>query len=76
MHQRGGRKLKIGMPNLLMAIVQYFKEYRTDEQIVADFDVHEIILIRKSHWIETVLSEQGLAIATQTPPKMRLSLWM
>ncbi|MDO4431460.1 MAG: hypothetical protein Q4B95_09285 [Lonepinella koalarum] len=25
--------------------------------------------IRKSHWIETVLSKQGLAIATQTPTK-------
>lgn len=68
-HQRGGRKLKIGMPNLLMATLQYFKEYRTYEQIAADFGIHESTLIRKSHWIETVLSKQGFAITTQTPTK-------
>lgn len=68
-HQKGGRKLKIGMPNLLMATLQYFKEYRTYEQIAADFGIHESTLIRKSHWIEAVLSEQGFAIATQTPTK-------
>ncbi|OOR87595.1 transposase family protein [Moraxella bovis] len=68
-HQRGGRKLKIGMPNLLMATLQYFKEYRTYEQIAADFGIHESTLIRKSHWIEDTLSKQGFAIATQTPTK-------
>ncbi|UZA33113.1 transposase family protein [Moraxella bovis] len=68
-HQRGGRKLKIGMPNLLTATLQYFKEYRTYEQIAADFGIHESTLIRKSHWIEDTLSKQGFAIATQTPTK-------
>lgn len=68
-HQKGGRKLKIGMSNLLMATLQYFKEYRTYEQIAADFGIHESTLIRKSHWIENVLSKQGFAIATQTPTK-------
>lgn len=68
-HQRDGRKLKIGMPNLLMATLQYFKEYRTYEQIAADFGIHESTLIRKSHWIEDTLSKQGFAIAAQTPTK-------
>ncbi|UYZ71254.1 transposase family protein [Moraxella bovis] len=68
-HQRGGRKLKIGMPNLLMATLQYFKEYRTYEQIAADFGIHESTLIRKSHWIEDTLSKQGFAIVAQTPTK-------
>lgn len=68
-HQKGGRKLKIGMPNLLMATLQYFKEYRTYEQIAADFGIHESTLIRKSHWIEDTLSKQGFAIVTQTPTK-------
>ena len=69
LHKKGGRKLKIGMPNLLMATLQYFKEYRTYEQIAADFGIHESTLIRKSHWIETILSEQGFAIATKNPNK-------
>lgn len=68
-HQRGGRKLKISMPNLLMTTLQYFKEYRTYEQIAADFGIHESTLIRKSHWIEDILSKQGFVIATQTPTK-------
>ena len=52
-----------------MAILQYFKAYRTYEQIAADFDIHESTLIRKSYWIEDILSKQGFAITTQTPTK-------
>ena len=50
-----------------MATLQYFKEYRTYEQIAADFGIHESTLIRKSHWIEDTLSKQGFALTTQTP---------
>lgn len=32
------------MLNLLMVTLQYFKEYRTYEQIAADFDIHESTL--------------------------------
>ena len=66
-HKKGGRKLKVGMPNLLMATLQYFKKYRTYEQIAADFGIHESTLIRKSHWIENTLSKQSFAITTKTP---------
>ena len=52
-----------------MATLQYFKEYRTYEQIAADFGIHESTLIRKSHWIEDTLSKHGFAITTQTPTK-------
>ncbi|QPT44347.1 transposase family protein [Moraxella nonliquefaciens] len=37
------------MLNLLMATLQYLKEYRTYEQIAVDFGIHEGTLIHKSH---------------------------
>ena len=49
-HQRGSRKLKIGMLNLLMATLQYLKEYHIYEQIAVDFGIHEGTLIHKSHY--------------------------
>ena len=57
------------MLNPFMATLQYFKAYHTYEQIIADFDIHESTLIRKSHWIEDTLSKQSFAITTQIPTK-------
>ncbi len=48
MHKRGGRTPKLSLEDLLMAILQYLREYRTYEQIAADFGIHESNLIRRS----------------------------
>ncbi|CWH60907.1 IS1381%2C transposase OrfA [Streptococcus pneumoniae] len=47
-HAKGGRKPKLSLEDLLMATLQYVREYRTYEEITADFGIHESNLIRRS----------------------------
>lgn len=61
-HSKGGRKPKMSLEDILMATLQYLREYRTYEQIAADFGVHESNLIRRSHWVEEVLVQNGFTI--------------
>ncbi|CVS99383.1 mobile genetic element [Streptococcus pneumoniae] len=51
-HAKGGRKPKLSLEDLLMATLQYVREYRTYEEIAADFGIHESNLIRRSRWVE------------------------
>ena len=39
------------------------REYRTYEQIVADFAIHARNLIRRSQWVESTLVQSGFAIS-------------
>lgn len=64
-YQKGGRKLKLSLADLLMATLQYLREYRTYEQIAADFNIHESNLIRKSHWVENTLIQNGFHLQKQ-----------
>lgn len=50
-HSKGSSKTKMSLEDILMATLQYLhlREYRTYEQIAADFGVHERNLIRRSH---------------------------
>lgn len=64
-YQKGGRKLKLSLADLLMATLQYLREYRTYEQIAADFNIHESNLIRKSHWVENTLIQSGFHLQKQ-----------
>lgn len=61
-HSKGGRRPKMSLEDILMATLQYLREYRTYEQIAADFGVHESNLIRRSHWVEEVLVQNGFTI--------------
>lgn len=65
-YQKGGRKLKLSLADLLMATLQYLREYRTYEQIAADFNIHESNLIRKSHWVEDTLIQNGFHLQKQS----------
>ena len=49
-----------------MATLQYVREYRTYEQIAADFGIHESNLIRRSQWVEVTLLQSGFTIS-RTP---------
>ncbi|WP_219336439.1 helix-turn-helix domain-containing protein, partial [Streptococcus pneumoniae] len=40
-HAKGGRKPKLSLEDLLMTTLQYMREYRTYEEIAADFGIHE-----------------------------------
>ena len=62
-HAKGGRKPKLSLEDLLMATLQYMREYRTYEQISADFGIHESNLIRRSQWVEATLIQSGFAIS-------------
>ena len=62
-HAKGGRKPKLSLEDLLMATLQYVREYRTYEQIAADFGIHESNLIRRSQWVEATLIQNGFTIS-------------
>ncbi|CAG5842306.1 IS1381, transposase OrfA [Streptococcus pneumoniae] len=49
-----------------MATLQYVREYRTYEEIAADFGIHESNLIRRSQWVEVTLVQSGVTIS-RTP---------
>lgn len=62
-HSKGGRKPKLSLEDLLMATLQYLREYRTYEQITADFGIHESNIIRRSQWVEEVLIQNGFHVS-------------
>lgn len=63
LHSRGGRKPKLSIENLLLATLQYLREYRTYEVIALEFGVNESNLIRRSHWVENTLIQHGFSIS-------------
>ncbi|HGJ5771042.1 TPA: transposase family protein [Streptococcus pneumoniae] len=65
-HAKGGRKPKLSLEDLLMATLQYVREYRTYEQIAAVFGIHESNFIRRSQWVEVTLVQSGVTIS-RTP---------
>ncbi|VSY96712.1 transposase-like protein, IS1381 ISSpn7 [Streptococcus pneumoniae] len=65
-HAKGGRKPKLSLEDLLMATLQYVREYRTYEQIAAVFGIHESNLIHRSQWVEVTLVQSGFTIS-RTP---------
>ncbi|WP_263640487.1 IS5 family transposase [Streptococcus pneumoniae] len=65
-HAKGGRKPKLSLEDLLMATLQYVREYRTYEQIAADFGIHESNFIRRSQWVEVTLVQSGVTVS-RTP---------
>ncbi|MDV8817749.1 IS5 family transposase [Streptococcus pneumoniae] len=65
-HAKGGRKPKLSLEDLLMATLHYVREYRTYEEIAADFGIHESNLLRRSQWVEVTLVQSGFTIS-RTP---------
>ncbi|HHG7473986.1 TPA: IS5 family transposase [Streptococcus pneumoniae] len=65
-HAKGGRKPKLSLEDLLMATLHYVREYRTYEEIAADFGIHESNLIRRSQWVEVTLVQSDVTIS-RTP---------
>ncbi|VME18216.1 degenerate transposase [Streptococcus pneumoniae] len=65
-HAKGGRKPKLSLEDFLMATLQYVREYRTYEEIAADFGIHESNLLRRSQWVEVTLVQSGFTIS-RTP---------
>ena len=62
-HAKGGRKPKLSLDDLLMATLQYMREYHTYEQLAAAFGINESNLIRRSQWFEETLVQNGFTIS-------------
>ncbi|SNK32295.1 IS1381 transposase protein A [Streptococcus pneumoniae] len=60
---KGGRKTKLSLDDLLMVTIQYMREYRTYEQITADFGIHERNLLHRGQWVEVTLVQNGFTIS-------------
>jgi hypothetical protein len=58
-HQRRGRKPKLSVEDMLLASLEYWREYRTYAHIAASFGIHESNIYRIIKWVEEVLIKDG-----------------
>ena len=56
---RGGRKPKLPLEEMLLAALEYWREYRTYTHIAASYGIHESNMYRLIKWIEDVLIQDG-----------------
>jgi len=55
----GGRKPKLTLEEMLLAALEYWREYRTYAHIAASYGIHESNMHRLIKWIEDVLIKDG-----------------
>jgi hypothetical protein len=58
-HKRRGRKPKLCMEDMLLASLEYWREYRTYAHIAASFGIDESNIFRAIKWAEDVLIKDG-----------------
>ena len=56
---RGGRKPTLSMEEMLLASLEYWREYRTYAHIAASYGIHESNMYRLIKWVEDVLIKDG-----------------
>ena len=56
---RGGPKPKLTVENMLLAGLEYWREYRTHAHIAVDFELSESQMSRIVKWVENVLIKEG-----------------
>ena len=56
---RGGRKPTLSLEEMLLAALEYWREYRTYAHIAASYGIHESNMYRLIKWIEDVLIKDG-----------------
>ena len=56
---KGGRKPKLGLAEMLLATLEYWREYRTYGHIAASYGIHESNMHRLIKWVEDVLIKDG-----------------
>ena len=52
---KGGRKQTLALEEMLLAALEYWREYRTYAHIAASYGIHESNMQRSIKWIEDVL---------------------
>jgi hypothetical protein len=58
-HRRRGRKAKLSIEDMLLASLEYWREYRTYAHIAASYGLHESSLFRIVKWVENTLIADG-----------------
>ena len=58
-HQRRGRHQKLRIEDLLLATLEYLREYRTYAHIAASYDIAESNIYRGIRWVEDTLIKDG-----------------
>jgi len=56
---RGGRKPKLSLEEMLLAALEYWREYRTYAHIAASYGIHESNMHRLVKWVEDILVKDG-----------------
>jgi hypothetical protein len=56
---RGGRKPTLTLEEMLLAALEYWREYRTYAHIAAGYGIHESNMYRLIKWVENVLIKDG-----------------
>ncbi len=58
-HRRRGRTPKLGIEDLLLATLEYLREYRTYAHIAASYGIAESNIYRGIKWVEDTLIHDG-----------------
>ena len=58
-HRRRGRKPKLSIEDLLLATLEYLREYRTYAHIAASYGIAESNIYRGIKWVEDTLVRDG-----------------
>lgn len=56
---KGGPKPSLSVENMLMAALEYWREYRTYAHIAVNFELSESQIFRIVKWVENVLIKDG-----------------
>lgn len=56
---KGGRKPKLSLENMLLASLEYWREYRTYAHIAASYGIHESNIYHTIKWVEDTLIRDG-----------------
>ena len=56
---KGGRKPKLSLEEMLLAVLEYWREYRTYAHIAASYGIHESNMCRLVKWTEGILIKDG-----------------
>ena len=56
---RGGRKPTLPLEEMILAALEYWREYRTFAHIAASYGIHESNMHRLIKWVEDVLVKDG-----------------
>ena len=58
-HRRRGRRPKLSIEDLLLATLEYLREYRTNAHIAASYGISESNVYRGIKWVEDTMIRDG-----------------